>query len=249
MAAKSSSVGSVLNRKLAGIPAWGWAALVGVGGAVVVVAARRRAGSGTAQPLLTGYGPLANSERDDGAGGGDYSGSPGDEFADSLNRILLAVQGLQSPSPIPTWGAGSGRDPRIPKPTLNPSPRSDALVTGGSPSLASPRTEMPTIGVGTPRPSKPAAGIVVGGGNVSNPVGSTQPGPYYQPSASDFATELPGGLDYQLRAPIGQPGRYATVVQNPSLGTGPVLSGVNDPNYRPGERYAQLADGRLQVIL
>lgn len=91
----------------------------------------------------------------------------------------------------------------------------------------------------TPSPS--VLGKVIGVEHITNPLGSAyesaKVNPYYTPSASDYASEIGGGITRTLAQNPGAPAGAYYTVDNTNLGSGapvPVGSRI------PGERYDAL---------
>lgn len=121
-----NALAGAMTTKLAGIPAWGWAGIVGAGGAAALVVIRRNRKSGASStPMLNAYGPASRPA--DELGAGEYGSDPGWDPTqpDPIQRIIEAIRELRPPANDPgddaldtiTSGGGGSRTPTNPTQT------------------------------------------------------------------------------------------------------------------------------------
>lgn len=250
---------ALATTKLAGIPAWGWAALVG-GGGLAVYAVRRRSTNGQVDTLGSSYGPLTRDSLDSvgGGGSGGYGSSPGSTPATpDVPRRPRRPRDVDTPR-LPDE---SGYRPPMRGPERNPSPLSDSAAVAVRPGqsvadrtaqitqaardatvlAADAGTRGDTLAVGLTPISGKTLGVITSQSTVTNAAGSAvramEKSPYYTASALDLQSERTGGLKVQQAARStsdAAAGKTYTVVSNSSLGTGPV---VPASQRVVGERY------------
>lgn len=239
--AKSGGGESILTDEYAGIPGWGWGAIIAGAGVVTFVTVRYIRGKRGAASTTAGSDQAAGADQGAGAFGGGGGGPGSGNNQPPGSGTTLVDPGAGEDTTFRSQPIDNGSTTAAPGPKANPNPPSSSLF------------EKIPAAIGS---------VLVGGGTTHNPVGyadsqqAANP-TSYMPSVLDRLTERPMGVQYQLEGPGANPSAYSTIYTNvaPSdfgatpAGQTPQLGKTVTGSQRiAGERYIALPGGKYQVV-
>lgn len=143
--------GSPLTRKIAGLPAWEWAALLGTGGALIYLLIKRRSAASSADTSTTDTtGTGADTGSADYGSGYGYGDSSTGAGGGTLQPIV------DNQNPVATPGGGDTGAPIV---GTTPTGGAPGASVGGTPQPPAAPTPPKTVAKPTPAPPKASSGV------------------------------------------------------------------------------------------
>lgn len=228
--------GGKWNKKVAGLPQWGWAALGGSALAGYIIIKRRQkaaAASSAGDGLTAASAPLSSSSTPwDGGGWGGGGGTSGGGSSTPTSTET-------DPTTTPTSTSsttGSTTAPTVGASTI------PVQSLANTPAFAG--TAGPILQQTVSNPAGTSDAIIAQNAALKNQAKLAGNYPYddsyvpYTPSQTDLASEQPGGLQYSsVAAPSNSSQSGTYTVYNTTTGSGPV---VPQSQRIVGERYDSL---------